>query len=76
MRRLSVELEAEVRRLAARGHGLREIGRCIGRSKHARWGGPIERAHDNEVLASSARSPKRTSARGAPERSSSRATPW
>ena len=35
MKRLSVELEREVRRLADKGHGLREIGRLIGRSKHA-----------------------------------------
>ena len=35
MQRLSVELEGEVRRLSARGHGLREISRLIGRSKHA-----------------------------------------
>lgn len=33
--RLSTELEREVRRLAARGHGLREIGRMVERSRHA-----------------------------------------
>ncbi len=35
MKRLSPELEREVRRLAARGHGLREIGRMLHCSKHA-----------------------------------------
>src|SRR4051794_40480677 len=35
MRRLSADLEREVRRLAAKGHGLREIGRMIDHSKHA-----------------------------------------
>ena len=35
MRRLSSELEREVRRLAARGHGLREIGRIVECSRHA-----------------------------------------
>ena len=34
-KRLSTELEREVRRLAARGHGLREIGRIVERSRHA-----------------------------------------
>jgi IS30 family transposase len=34
-KRLSPELEREVRRLAARGHSLREIGSLIERSKHA-----------------------------------------
>ena len=34
-KRLSPELEREVRRLAAKGHGLREIGRLIQCSKHA-----------------------------------------
>jgi transposase, IS30 family len=35
MQRLSSDLEREVRRLAARGHGLREIGRLLHCSKHA-----------------------------------------
>jgi transposase, IS30 family len=35
MKRLSSELEREVRRLAAKGHGLREIGRMVECSKHA-----------------------------------------
>ncbi len=35
MQRLSSELEREVRRLAAKGHGLREIGRLLHCSKHA-----------------------------------------
>jgi len=35
MQRLSTELEREVRRLAAKGHGLREIGRMVERSRHA-----------------------------------------
>ena len=35
MKRLSSELEREVRRLAAKGHGLREIGRIVECSKHA-----------------------------------------
>ena len=35
MKRLSAELEREVRRLAAKGHGLREIGRLLHCSKHA-----------------------------------------
>src|SRR5438105_2679917 len=34
-KRLSSELEREVRRLAAKGHGLREIGRQLRCSKHA-----------------------------------------
>ncbi|HEV2070234.1 MAG TPA: IS30 family transposase [Acidimicrobiales bacterium] len=34
-KRLSKELEREVRRLAAKGHGLREIGRMVECSKHA-----------------------------------------
>ena len=34
-KRLSTELEREVRRLAAKGHGLREIGRMVERSRHA-----------------------------------------
>jgi IS30 family transposase len=34
-KRLSPELEREVRRLAAKGHGLREIGRMVECSKHA-----------------------------------------
>jgi len=34
-KRLSPELEREVRRLAARGHSLREIGSVVERSKHA-----------------------------------------
>ena len=34
-KRLSPELEREVRRLAAKGHGLREIGRQLRCSKHA-----------------------------------------
>ena len=34
-RRLSPELEREVRRLAAKGHGLREIGRAVECSHHA-----------------------------------------
>jgi IS30 family transposase len=32
---VSPELEREIRRLAAKGHGLREIGRLVHRSKHA-----------------------------------------
>jgi IS30 family transposase len=35
MQRLSSELEREVRRLAAKGHGVREIGRLLHCSKHA-----------------------------------------
>ena len=35
MKRLSPGLEREVRRLAAKGHGLREIGRLLHCSKHA-----------------------------------------
>jgi transposase, IS30 family len=35
MKRLSPELEREVRRLAAKGHGLREIGRQLHCSRHA-----------------------------------------
>jgi len=35
MKRLSSELEREVRRLAAKGHGVREIGRLLHCSKHA-----------------------------------------
>jgi IS30 family transposase len=35
MKRLSPEVEREVRRLAAKGHGLREIGRLLHCSKHA-----------------------------------------
>jgi IS30 family transposase len=35
MQRLSSELEREVRRLAAKGHGLREIGRMVECSRHA-----------------------------------------
>jgi IS30 family transposase len=35
MRRLEPEVECEVRRLAAKGHGLREIGRMLGCSRHA-----------------------------------------
>lgn len=34
-KRLSPEVEREVRRLAAKGHGLREIGRLLRCSKHA-----------------------------------------
>ena len=34
-KRLSTELEREVRRLAAKGHGLREIGRMVECSRHA-----------------------------------------
>src|SRR5579862_4142241 len=34
-KRFSPELEREVRRLAAKGHGLREIGRMVKCSKHA-----------------------------------------
>ena len=34
-RRISPELEREIRRLAAKGHRLREIGRLVHRSKHA-----------------------------------------
>ena len=34
-KRLSKELEGEVRRLAAKGYGLREIGRMVECSKHA-----------------------------------------
>ncbi|MBA2608656.1 MAG: IS30 family transposase [Actinobacteria bacterium] len=34
-KRISPELEREVRRLAAKGHSLREIGRLVHRSKHA-----------------------------------------
>ena len=35
MRRLEPEVEREVRRLAAKGHTLREIGRILGCSRHA-----------------------------------------
>jgi IS30 family transposase len=35
MRRLDPEVEREVRRLAAKGHRLREIGRMLGCSRHA-----------------------------------------
>jgi transposase, IS30 family len=35
MQRLEPEVEREVRRLAAKGHTLREIGRMLGRSRHA-----------------------------------------
>ena len=35
MRRLEPEVEREVRRLAAKGHTLREIGRMLGCSRHA-----------------------------------------
>lgn len=35
MRRLGPELEREIRRLAVKGHSLREIGRLVERSKHA-----------------------------------------
>ena len=35
MRRLAPEVEREVRRLAAKGHKLREIGRILGCSRHA-----------------------------------------
>src|SRR5438132_12804267 len=34
-KRLSLELEREVRRLAAKGHSLRQIGRILRCSKHA-----------------------------------------
>jgi IS30 family transposase len=34
-KRVSPEVEREIRRLAAKGHGLREIGRLIHRSHHA-----------------------------------------
>jgi IS30 family transposase len=34
-KRISPELEREIRRLSAKGHGLREIGRLVHRSKHA-----------------------------------------
>lgn len=34
-KRIPAELEREIRRLAARGHGLREIGRMVKCSKHA-----------------------------------------
>src|SRR5919202_3202816 len=35
MKRLEPEIEREVRRLAAKGHKLREIGRMLGCSRHA-----------------------------------------
>ena len=35
MKRMDPEVEREVRRLAAKGHGLREIGRMLGCSRHA-----------------------------------------
>ena len=35
MRRLEPEVEREVRRLAAKGHRLPEIGRMLGCSRHA-----------------------------------------
>ncbi len=35
MKRLAPEVEREVRRLAAKGHGLREIGRMLECSRHA-----------------------------------------
>ena len=35
MKRLEPEVEREVRRLAAKGHRLREIGRILGCSRHA-----------------------------------------
>ena len=35
MKRLEPEVEREVRRLAAKGHKLREIGRILGCSRHA-----------------------------------------
>ena len=35
MKRLAPEVECEVRRLAAKGHKLREIGRILGCSRHA-----------------------------------------
>lgn len=35
MKRLAPEVEREVRRLAAKGHKLREIGRMLGCSRHA-----------------------------------------
>ena len=35
MKRLEPEVEREVRRLAAKGHRLREIGRMLGCSRHA-----------------------------------------
>ena len=35
MKRLEPEVEREVRRLAAKGHTLREIGRILGCSRHA-----------------------------------------
>lgn len=34
-KKLSPELEKEIRRLAARGHGLREISRVVKCSRHA-----------------------------------------
>ncbi len=34
-KRVSPELEREIRRLAAKGYRLREIGRLVHRSKHA-----------------------------------------
>lgn len=34
-KRLAPEVESEVRRLAAKGHGLREIGRLLACSHHA-----------------------------------------
>lgn len=34
MKRLSPDVEREVRRLAARGHSLREIGRMVECSRH------------------------------------------
>ena len=43
-KRIEPEVEREVRRLAAKGHGLREIGRILGCSRHAvtntLWRGP------------------------------------
>ncbi len=35
MKRLKPDVEREVRRLAAKGHRLREIGRMLGCSRHA-----------------------------------------
>jgi IS30 family transposase len=35
MKRLEPEIEREIRRLAAKGHKLREIGRMLGCSRHA-----------------------------------------
>ena len=35
MKRLSPDLEREIRRLAAKGHSLREVGRLVERSRHA-----------------------------------------